>query len=40
VREVILHVTSGIDLDRTDRFVRKAGFRLFGTNYALRLDGA
>jgi len=37
VREVILHVTSGIEIDRTDRFVRKAGFRMFGANYALRL---
>lgn len=40
-REIILHVTSGIDIQRTDRFVTKAGFRIFGANYSrpLQIDG-
>ena len=37
VREVMIHVTSGIDLQRTDRFLRRARFAVVGGNYSLRL---
>ena len=36
-REVMIHVTSGIDLQRTDRFLRRARFGVVGGNYSLRL---
>lgn len=39
VREVMIHVTSGIDIQRTDRFLRRAKFGVIGANYALRFDG-
>jgi len=38
VREVTIHVTSGIDIGRTDRFLRRARFGIMGGNYSLRLD--
>lgn len=37
-REMMIHVTTGIDIQRTDRFLRKAGFGVLGGNYALPLD--
>ncbi len=37
VREIMVHVTSGLDLKRTDRFFRHAGFSVIGGNYALSL---
>jgi len=37
VREVMIHVTSGIDVQRTDRFLRRAKFGVIGANYSLRL---
>jgi len=36
-REVMIHVTSGIDIQRTDKFLRRANFNVIGANYALRL---
>ena len=39
VREVMIHVTSGIDVQRTDRFLRRAKFGVIGANYSLRLSG-
>ena len=38
VREVMIHVTSGIDLQRTDKFLRRAKFGVIGGNYSLRLS--
>ncbi len=38
-REIMIHVTSGADIRRTDRFLRRAGFVTIGANYALRLAG-
>jgi len=35
--EIQFHVTSGIDIAATDRFLRRAGFRQTGGNYALAL---
>lgn len=35
--EIQFHVTSGIDIAATDRFLRRAGFRQSGGNYALGL---
>ncbi len=40
VREVMIHVTSGIDMKRTDRFLRRARFGVIGANYSLRLGAA
>ena len=37
-REILVHVTSGIDIRRTDRFLRKAGFTVLGANYSLPLE--
>lgn len=37
VREVMIHVTSGIDVQRTDKFLRRAKFGVIGANYSLRL---
>ena len=37
-REIMIHVTTGIDVARTDRFLRKAGFATLGGNYALPLS--
>lgn len=37
VREIMIHVTSGIDIQRTDKFLRRTGFGVVGANYALRL---
>ena len=39
VKEIMLHVTSGIDIRRTDKFLRRAGFEVIGANYALQLKG-
>ena len=36
-REVMIHVTSGIDIQRTDRFLRRANFKVIGANYAFAL---
>ncbi|MEE4188497.1 MAG: GNAT family N-acetyltransferase [Roseobacter sp.] len=36
-REVMIHATSGIDVQRTDRFLRRARFGIIGGNYSLRL---
>ncbi|CTQ55913.1 hypothetical protein LP7551_04463 [Roseibium album] len=38
VQEIMVHVTSGLDLKRTDRFFRHAGFEVIGGNYALALS--
>ena len=38
VREIMIHVTSGIDVRRTDRFLRRAKFAVIGANYSLRLE--
>ncbi len=38
-REIMIHVTSGIDIRRTDRFLCRAGFVTIGANYALGLAG-
>jgi GNAT superfamily N-acetyltransferase len=37
VREVMIHVTSGINIQRTDKFLRRAGFGVIGANYSLSL---
>ncbi len=37
VREIMIHATSGIDLKRTDRFLRRARFGLVGGSYSFRL---
>lgn len=37
VDEVNVGVNSGIDLDRTDRFMKKMGFAKTGGNYAMRI---
>ena len=37
-REIMVHVTSGINIQSTDTFLRKAGFKVLGANYALALD--
>ena len=37
-REIMIHVTTGIDVARTDRFLRKAGFATLGGNYALPIS--
>lgn len=36
-REIMIHVTSGINIQSTDRFLRKAGFQVLGANYAKAL---
>ena len=36
--ELSIGVTSGLDLKRTDRFLRRLGFRASGANYVLRLS--
>jgi len=36
-REILVPVTSGVRIDETDRFLRRAGFDHLGGNYALRL---
>lgn len=33
-REVLLHVTSGVDLARTHKLAKRAGFQLIGGSYA------
>ena len=33
--EIQVHATSGIEISRTDRFLRHAGFRQVGGNYSL-----
>jgi len=39
-REIMIHVTSGINVRRTDKFLRRAGFGTIGANYSLFLkDG-
>lgn len=37
-REVMVHVTSGIDLARADRLFRKLNFKVLGANYALAVE--
>ena len=37
-KEIMIHVTSGINVQRTDHFLRRAGFNVIGANYALQLD--
>lgn len=37
--ELVVGVTSGEDIERTDRFLKKIGFRLTGGNYAMPLGG-
>lgn len=37
VREIMVHVTSGIDIQRTDKFLRRTGFGIVGANYSLSL---
>lgn len=37
-REIMIHVTSGVDLKRVDRFLRRTGFSVTGANYALSLQ--
>lgn len=36
-REVMIHVTSGIDIQRTDRFLRRANFKVIGANYSFAI---
>lgn len=36
-QEVMIHVTSGIDIQRTDRFLRRANFKVIGANYTFQL---
>ena len=36
-REIMIHVTSGIDIKRTDKFLRRGGFGVIGANYSLPL---
>ncbi len=36
-REILIHVPSGIDIQRTDKFLRRVGFAVIGANYSLRL---
>lgn len=36
-KEVMIHVTSGIDIQRTDKFLRRANFKVIGANYAFAL---
>lgn len=36
-REIMIHVTSGINVQRTDKFLRRAGFGTIGANYSLFL---
>lgn len=38
-REVMIHVTSGIDIQRADKFLRRARFKVVGANYAFSLAG-
>jgi len=35
--ELMIHVTSGVDLERTDKFLRRLGFRTIGANYVFEL---
>ena len=37
VAEIQFHVTSGINITATDRFLKRAGFRQSGGNYSLGL---
>ncbi len=37
-REIMIHVTSGIDIQRTDKFLRRTGFGVTGANYSFRLN--
>ena len=36
--EIQIHVTSGIEISRTDRFLRHAGFRQVGGNYSTEVN--
>ncbi|MCP4318004.1 MAG: GNAT family N-acetyltransferase [Hyphomicrobiales bacterium] len=38
VREILIHVTSGIDIERTDKFLRRANFKVTGANYSFSLN--
>lgn len=37
-KEIMIHVTSGIHIQRTDHFLRRAGFNTIGANYALQIE--
>lgn len=37
-REILIHATSGIDMKRTDIFLRRTGFKLIGGNYSLDMS--
>ena len=36
--EVHVHVTSGVEPERTDRLLRRLGYRTYGGNYAVLLE--
>ena len=38
VREIMIHVTSDINIQHTDKFLRRAGFEVIGANYSLSLN--
>jgi hypothetical protein len=38
VTEIMIHVTTGININRIDKFLRHAGFVVTGGNYALSLN--
>lgn len=37
-REIMVHVISGIDINRTDKFLRRGGFKVIGANYAFNIE--
>ncbi len=39
-REIMIHVTSGIDIGRTDKLLRRLNFSIIGANYSLPLANA
>ena len=36
--ELHIHLTSGIDPERTDKLLTRLGFKAYGGNYAVRLE--
>ena len=34
-KDIMIHVTSGIDIQRTDKLLQRRGFRVIGANYSL-----
>lgn len=38
-KEIMVHVTSGIEIQRANQFMGKMGFKTLGANYALSLQG-